>query len=291
MANLFNYSTLNVSLEKETRTLKILLDRPECEHAINAEMLFELESILAWSAGRIEINSILISSTESTGNLLSSGLDKNYSKQMTGEKILRLQEKLQKISLSILSLPQTVVVDYKNGAQDIALEMTSGADVKIAAENAEFMLTHLEKGLSPFAGFQSILANFLSQSLIRNWLFSGMNLKCARLVDAGFILSSYQTQEEKIHLTNCTLFNINAQAPVARMQTKHAMNQGIWEKIEKNMETEKNTHRAVIITEDFKAAQMAEQNETTAQFIPAQKYREFVHQFKNQEQQDNHSVQ
>ena len=82
MANLFNYSTLNVSLEKETRTLKILLDRPECEHAINAEMLFELESILAWSAGRIEINSILISSTESTGNLLSSGLDKNYSKQM-----------------------------------------------------------------------------------------------------------------------------------------------------------------------------------------------------------------
>ena len=63
MQTLFNYTTISTRLEKTTRTLFVTLNRPDWNNAFRLEMLFELESLLAWCTTRVEINSIFIDSS------------------------------------------------------------------------------------------------------------------------------------------------------------------------------------------------------------------------------------
>jgi enoyl-CoA hydratase/carnithine racemase len=100
MNELFNYTTLDIKLIKKTRTLRISF-KPNYNF-INLETLFELESILAWSSNRLEINSILLTSE---ADFFNEGIDKNKIKHYDSKKIIKITTKLQKIVHAMFHLP------------------------------------------------------------------------------------------------------------------------------------------------------------------------------------------
>ena len=91
---LFNYNTLNVTLDKKRRALSLLLHRPRHNHALNVEMLFELESLLGWLTRRLEINAVYFSST---GGSFCGGLDKAEFQAMGREKLHKYLVRFQRL--------------------------------------------------------------------------------------------------------------------------------------------------------------------------------------------------
>jgi enoyl-CoA hydratase/carnithine racemase len=119
MNSLFNYTTLSTRLEKSTRTLFITLNRADWGNAFRTEMLFELESILAWCTTRVEINSVFI---DSSTKFFSTGLEVERLGEMTPAQLDKINSKLSKIVYVMMQLPQTVIVDLGEGSQLFASE-------------------------------------------------------------------------------------------------------------------------------------------------------------------------
>jgi len=240
---MFNYTTLQVSLESKTRTLKVLLNRPEHENQINTEMLFELESIFAWAASRIEINSILLSSTS---DVFCTGFDKKELARFDSQKLTKQINKLRKIIKAFFYMPQTIIVDLKNAASGAGLELAIGADIRVCNKNGKFSFNHLNEGLTPTCGGISLLSKIVAPSFARTWILSSQNISYDSLIASGF------TQENNV---DDILIAINNQAPIERIQTKNAFNLSIMNEIESLMTIEENTSLTTTMTEDWKQSE------------------------------------
>lgn len=218
MASLFNYNTLNVDLLKETKTLKITLNRPEAENSFNTEMIFELETLFTWSATKLEINSILItSSTE----YFSKGWDRRELVGATDQKVQRLMKKVQKLVYVMYFLPQTIIMDLKDGASGVGAEFALGADIRLAADNAHIEFGHLREGLVPACGGIGFLASVVPKATARKWILSSLPLSEMELLTSGYISEIYDTNDSSTAEKYLTA--ISKQAPVARIQAKRSL--------------------------------------------------------------------
>src|SRR5690606_19092172 len=121
-------------LEKSTRTLSVTLNRPDKGNAPHQEMLFELESLLAWCTSRVEIQSIFI---DSCTNTFSPGVDAERLPQMSADHLEKLSLRLHKIIFAMMQMPQTIVVDLREGAANWAMEFALGADIRLCSVNAD----------------------------------------------------------------------------------------------------------------------------------------------------------
>lgn len=246
MNSLFNYSTLNVTLFKSTRTLNIQFKKDYSN--INLEILFELESILAWASNKVEIRSILLNSEN---DMFCEGIDKAKLKDMNSNKINKMTSKLQKIVYSMLHLPQTIVVDIGMGAFDLGTELTLGADIRISQLDPIVAFNHNRIGLTPSSGGIGLLQSLIGQSMSRNWLLLGSKIKRNQLIQSGFLYDVYDN-ESRIKIIQELLQEIYATAPIQRIQTKLGLLEARRENLEKLNEMEKKLSEAAMVSEDWK---------------------------------------
>ncbi|MEX0799527.1 MAG: enoyl-CoA hydratase/isomerase family protein, partial [Bacteriovoracaceae bacterium] len=177
MNDLFNYCTINVSLSKKTKTLNIVF-KEESKY-ITLETLFELESVLAWASGRVEIRSIFISSNN---GFISEGIDKERLAEMSSSKLAKMSQKLQTIVHAMFHLPQTIVMDMGQGSFDIASELALGADIRVCAHNAMIAFNHNRVGLVPSSGGIGFLSVIVGQAMARNWTLTGREISSSQLL-------------------------------------------------------------------------------------------------------------
>lgn len=230
---IFNYNTLLVSLIPKTKSLEIKFTK---EH-FNQEMLFELESILAWCATHHEIQSIFITSTETH---FIQGVDLNEIKNYSKEKCSKFLLKISTVSEALLCLPQTVIVDMKDGAKGAGLEFALAADIRLANNNACYCFNYLSNGLVSSAGLFSFMRPYLNINILRSLLLSEKTFYNTELIALGSTVEMNQTIDELLNL-------ISQQSPIARIQTKLGLQEnqdlvGIQEKI----------LNSVLFTEDYK---------------------------------------
>jgi enoyl-CoA hydratase/carnithine racemase len=228
---IFNYNTLLTSLLPDTKTLEIKFT----ELYFNQEMLFEIESILAWCATHHEIQSIFFTSTHST---FIQGVDPAELKKYPTEKCSKFLLKISTISEALLCLPQTVIVDLKKGARGAGLEFALAADIRIADTNAVFQFNYLSQGLVPAAGLFSFMRPFLNLNVLRSLLLSEKTFSINDLT----ILGSSTEMEISIQ---ALLSKIACQSPIARIQTKLGMQNNLQPNQEKIL-------NAVLFSEDYK---------------------------------------
>jgi enoyl-CoA hydratase len=248
MFSVFNYNTLDVSLERSTRSLRVNLKRNSQANAINMEMLFELESLFAWLSNKVEIHSLFISSQ--TENF-SCGLDQNFIAEMTQKQIEKLNAKLQKIIFAMFHLPQTIIMDLREGSQNIASELSLGADIRLANVNAKVAFDHAAFGLVPGAAGMGVLCELTGVTFAKNMLLTGKSMNAHKLIQAGFLFDTYDAtnREETI---NDLLQAIHRQAPVSRIQTKLGTFEPRRENIEKAMTSDKQIFKAALMAHDWK---------------------------------------
>lgn len=248
MSSIFNYQTLNVRLDKATRTLFIKLSSDNLDNAITMETLFELESLLAWVSTKVEIHSIFI---ESTTDIFSIGYNQKVLKKLTIDRLAKFTDKLQKINQALMLLPQTVILDLQMGAQNIACELAAACDIRIANRAASISFNHSKLGLVPCSGGIAQLSELVGHGNAKNWLLSGAQIDFNKMQAAGFIFESY-TMTNRDEVIQNLLNQVHSQAPVQRIQTKLGIIENVREQIESKLVLEKQIAKAAHITEDWK---------------------------------------
>ena len=245
MAKLFNYTTINVELIKQFRSLKITLKNTH--KYISLEVLFELESILAWSTSKVEIHSIIICSEEGT---LSEGLDTQSLPELKEGNLKRITEKLQKITHALFHLPQTVIIDLGTGAKNLAAELAIGADIRIAHQTTQVSFNHTLNGLVPCSGGMGILTTIIGSTFAKNWILTGNTIPIEQLTQSGFVYQTYQNDRHEI--TDQILHSIHLQSPIQRVQAKLGLFQTIKECIQEATQFEKQIGNASRVSQDWK---------------------------------------
>lgn len=234
---IFSYNTIATTLLIPTKSLEIKFRK----NYLTSETLFELESILAWSATHTEVQSLFITSY---GEEFIQGFDPKDLRELSEEKVKKQFQKVSTIAQSLLCLPQTVVVDMKKGTRGVGLELALAADIRVANNEAVFCFDHLSQGLTPTCGLFSFLRSFLNQNVLRSLLLSGSEFK----KESFLALGGWCEFEVE---ANTILTNIFNQAPIARMQAKRGLFGSHDAVNEHEIETEKKLFNAVVHSKDY----------------------------------------
>lgn len=264
MFQLFNYSTLSTRLEKSTRTLFITLNRPDKNNCIHPEMLFELESLLAWCTSRVEISSICFDSCTS---FFSPGVDTNLLPNMSAQQLEKIQQRLHKITFAMMQLPQVVFFDLGQGAANWALELAMGADVRLSTTDSKMSFNHTQLGLVPASGGMGFLPLIVSPIFARQWIALGTPVPMGQAISSGFIHTAYEASTRTEILHGC-LNAVHQQAPVQRIQAKLGIFESRREAFERAIESDKKIARAALIPEDWKNPKPTPESLQTT-FMPA----------------------
>lgn len=262
MHQLFNYTTLSTRLEKSTRTLYVTLNRPDRGNAFHQEMLFELESLFAWCTSRVEIHSVFIDSCTET---FSTGVELSRLPQMSADQLEKLSARLHKIIFAMMHMPQTVIVDLKEGASNWAMEFALGADVRLCSVNAELKFDHARLGLVPAAGGMTFLSHLVAPSYARAWLNSGAAISNEQRESSGLIFRTYNSTD-RLDVIYGLLKQISEQAPVQRIQTKLGLFEATRPALEASLAQDMKIAKAARVSEDWKNRPELDSNDS---FMPA----------------------
>lgn len=239
---IFSYNTIATTLLTDSKSLEIKFRKK----FINFEALFELESILAWCSSHPEVQSLYITAY---GDHFIQGIDPEELKTLPEEKLKKILQKLSTISQSLFCLPQTVIMDLKQGTKGIGLELALAADIRLAKNNAVFSFNHLSHGLTPTCGLFSFLAPYLNQNVVRSLILSGKEFSVETLNTLGGWC-------ETDLLAQDLLKQIFTQAPVARMQAKRGLlGNNFTTEVNSKIEVEKQIFNASVKTGDYKEEQ------------------------------------
>ncbi len=234
---IFSYNTIATTLLIPTKSLEIKFRK----NYLNAETLFELESILAWAATHTEVQSLFITSF---GEEFIQGFDPNDLRELSEEKLKKQFQKVSTIAQSFLCLPQTIVVDMKKGTRGVGLELSLAADIRIAKSDAVFCFDHLSQGLTPACGIFSFLRSYLNQNVLRSLLLSGVPFN----KDSFLALGGWCEFDKDACAILTSIFK---QAPVARIQAKLGL-YGIHQAVDdEEINTEKKLFNAVVNSKDY----------------------------------------
>lgn len=235
---IFSYNTLATTLVTDSKSLEIKFRKKY----INLESLFELESVLAWTAAHPEVQSLYITAY---GDYFIQGIDPEELKTLPEEKLKKILNKLSTISQSLFCLPQTIVMDLKLGTKGIGLELALAADIRMCKPEAKFSFDHLTSGLTPTCGLFSYLRPYLNQNCMRSLLLSGREFDVATMNTLGGYCDT------DFHATTL-LRQIFAQAPVARMQAKRGiLGDNFTEEVNPKIEIERAIFNAAVATLDY----------------------------------------
>lgn len=234
---IFNYNTMVTTLLTDTKSLEIKLRTK----FINAEVLFELESILAWSASHHEVQSIFLTCY---GEEFIQGFDPEELKSLPEEKIKKLFAKISTIAQSLMCLPQTVIIDMRKGAKGVGIELALAADIRLASKEASFCMNYLACGLTPVCGLFSFLRPYLNQNVLRSVLLSGKTFNLETFHALGGWCETDTNQK-------AILLSIFQQAPVARIQTKRGLLGETFINASAKIQEEQQIFNAVTVTRDY----------------------------------------
>lgn len=274
--SLFNYSTLNVSLNKQNRSLHISFNRSEYQNSFNFEVLFELESILAWASNKLEISTILFSGTN---GFFSSGISLE-SIQKNPDRLEKFLTKFRKITSSLHYLPQTTICDIGTGTCNIGCEFAINCDLRISHCLSFMEFNHLKMGLTPSAGGIGLLKANVGPARAKNWIFMAKKVFADELMNSGLTLQSYDSlnREESI---NTVLMTLDSQAPVSRMQAKMAFFESIHSELTATETYETKISKANILTFDWVEAQEAHLQKRDPEFMKAKSFKYVLDHSKN----------
>lgn len=273
---LFHYSTLNVSLKKESHSL-IIQFKSTNENKINFEQLFELESVLAWASNKLEINSILFTADNAS---FCEGIEIQNTEN-NPEKLERLLQRVRKIGESLCALPQTTIADLKLSAAGVGAELALYCDLRVAQEGATINLNHLTYGLTPSCGGLYQLVSLVGLANAKSWVLSGKKVEYQALLSSGLISQSYH-EHNSTQVIDSLLLAIEKQSSISRIQSKMAFFQLQQEHNEKGIKIENQINKANLLSNDWTEAIQAIKVNKQPEYMKAKSFSYTIAKAKNE---------
>ncbi|MFC4025256.1 enoyl-CoA hydratase/isomerase family protein [Oceanobacillus longus] len=233
--------------EKKNNIAIITVNRPEVLNAINNQLLSELDYTVNVAEEDDDIRAIII--TGSGEKAFMAGGDIAAMKEMSlmeGERFVYAGHTfLNKLENS----RKTVIAALNGYTLGGGLEIALACDLRVADENVQLGLPEVTIGLYPGWGGTQRLARLVGTGVAKQLVFTGERITANEAKQLGIVnkvVSSGQVLEESLALANRILKN----SPIAVMQAKKAINNGIEISLEKALVLEAEAWLVNFATED-----------------------------------------
>jgi hypothetical protein len=217
---------------------------------INLLCLEQIYRLIVWCQEHPEIQTLLLNLG---ANKYSDFYDEE-AEEVSEERLQIINSQIQKISLLLLNITQSVVVDYGESIDHRDLELGLTADLKIASKHSQLDFDYFKNGLIPGAGGICLLEKLLSPTVVKNWLFGNRPVSSEELKRHGFIFDHYDLSDRD-EFVDSLLSHLKTLPPVQRVQAKKSFWEKwshIWENL---LDQESQIFKAALMARDHKEAQ------------------------------------
>jgi enoyl-CoA hydratase len=177
--------TVILEPDGEPRVARVTFDRPEALNAVNAEVLGDLEEVVARLEADGEIAVVIV--TGRGDRAFVAGGDIDYMAGLgpvegerwvyRGQRVLRRLERLSQVTVAAL-----------NGfALGGGLEIALACDLRVAADTAVLGVPEVTVGLIPGWGGTQRLARLLGPGLAKDLVFTGRRVSAAEALAIGLV--------------------------------------------------------------------------------------------------------
>jgi len=212
------YEYLDVSLDPRG-VLKVSLDRPDCDNALNADMVCELLALFDNSRLKHDVRVLVL---RGNGPTFCGGTDPGWLAETCAgsrENNLRDAKTLATMFDELDGFPKPVIAAVHGTVMGEAIGLVATADVVIATADTVFQTPELSYGLVPACVAPFLLAK-VGQSHARNMLLTGRPVDAMRAREIRLIHDIVPTEADLDHALEALLADTLQNAPHALKETK-----------------------------------------------------------------------
>jgi 2-(1,2-epoxy-1,2-dihydrophenyl)acetyl-CoA isomerase len=258
--------TLEISSEGDAGTLT--LNRPDAMNAMDPELIYELTVAAAWLADRAPFRSLVVTGS---GRAFSAGGDVNWFMKGLEDPehdlpsdVRRGAEVLHQAIVDFRRIPYPVIGAVNGAAAGAGFSLALMCDLRIASEDAFFVVAYGRIGASPDGGMTYFLPRVVGPAKALELALSDPVIDPASALELGLV-SEVVPAGELLDAARAKAEELGAKAPHYVRMAKRLINESIEHSLTDHLQVERHGIADSMATEDlrrgvtaFKAGQTPE---------------------------------
>lgn len=245
------YETIKVEIAAGIGT--ITLNRPQVLNALSSQVFGELADAAAALEAEDAVRVVIITGGD---KVFAAGADIKGMAALSAVDVAADPRPSRKAFSLIENMKKPVIAAVAGYALGGGCELTLVADIRIAADNAQFGLPEIKLGILPGGGGTQRLPRLIGAGKAKELIFSGDFISAQEALAIGLVnkvVPADQLFEEAAKMAN----KFMARGAVALQMAKSCINEGLQMDLEKGLQYEHKCFSLLFATEDQKEGMKA----------------------------------
>ncbi|MDI7741476.1 enoyl-CoA hydratase [Lysinibacillus fusiformis] len=225
----------------------VKLNRPHALNALSTELLLELNQCLNEIKEDSSIRVVILSAEGDKAFCV--GADLKERKQLPEHKVLQAVQLIGHTISNLEALPQPVIAAVNGAAFGGGLELTLACEIRIAKSKIKMGLTETSLAIIPGAGGTQRLPRLIGLSKAKELIYTARRIDAEEAKELG-IVDYVVEQDELLPKAIKLAEEMTKNGPLALIQAKKAINQGIEVPLSTGLQIESLAYSALIPTKD-----------------------------------------
>lgn len=263
----YDFETLNVVQDPESRVLSVGLNRPKKLNAMNHKMFVELQQcfervdrdndcvcvVLHGGSSRLFCSGIDLASELASGGSAFSASDQDVSRK--GLKMMNFIDTPQQAMTSVERCKKPVICAMHSGVVGGGIDLATACDIRYCAKDTYFSIAEVKVGLTADIGtLQRLPKKVGNDSIARELAFTGRRMGAEEALKLGLVGKILEDQTSCVEAAMATAKEIAQNSPVAVVGTKVSMNYSMNHTVEEGLEHIKVWNALHLQSEDLMTA-------------------------------------
>ena len=255
------YETIVVEIEEGIAILT--LNRPAVLNALNDQVFNELAEAASTLAADPSVRVVIITGGE---KVFAAGADIGQMASATAVDVTTSDKPSHRAFYLIENMPKPVIAAIAGYALGGGCELTLVADVRIAADNAQFGLPEIKLGILPGAGGTQRLPRLIGAGRAKELIFSGDFIKAEEALRIGLV-NKVVPADQLFNEAKKMAKRFADRGAVALRMAKSSVNEGLRMDLEAGLQYEHKCFSLLFATEDQKEGMKAFLEKRPAKFL------------------------
>ena len=246
--------TLRIEIEGEIGTLT--LDRPDALNALSPEMISEFAVAAAWLADRAPLRGLIV--TGAGDRAFSAGGDVNWFRRGVEDdeidlpsSVRRGAEELHQGIVDFQRIPYPVIAAVNGAAAGAGFSLALACDLRVASEDAFFVIAYGRIGASPDGGMTYFLPRVVGPAKAKQLLLEDPMMPAPEALELGLV--SYVVPADKlIEEARAKADELAAKAPHYVRMSKLLANRSLDNSLTEHLQIERHGIADSMATEDLR---------------------------------------
>lgn len=254
------YETIIVEIEEGIAVLT--LNRPAVLNALNDKMFYELGEAATTLAADPSVRVLIITGGD---KVFAAGADIGQMASSSAVDVTTSDNPSHRAFNLIENLPQPVIAAIAGYALGGGCELTLAADIRIAADNAQFGLPEIKLGILPGGGGTQRLPRLIGTGKAKELIFSGDFINAEEAMRIGLV-NKVVAADQLLAEAKKMAKRFADRGAVALRLAKSSVNEGLRMDLEAGLKYEHQCFSLLFATEDQKEGMKAFLEKRQAKF-------------------------